>query len=166
MNQKVRQLGKRKIDSLARKHPRKLHTSEYTNSCLKKMTLYSNEDTIDYNQKCFPLHLGNEQYKQFPQKRKNLKKEKGRRKEKKRECEREGKGKGKGKGEERREREEERVRTGRKRRRKRRRNKRKRKKEGKIGENGKSDTESSSLSTPPSADAFPSTTSSLDGARE
>ena len=122
MNKKVRHLGKRKTDNSARKRPRKLHTSEYTNSCFKKIALYSNEYTIDYNQHCLPLHLGNEQYKQFPQKRKNLKKEKGRGKEKNREWEREGK------GEERREREEERVRTGRKRRRKIRRNKRKRKK--------------------------------------
>ena len=124
MNKKVSHLGKRKANSSARKCPRKLHTSEYTNSCFKKkkFAFYFNEDTIDYNQQYHPLHLGNKQYKQFPQKRKNLKKEKRRGKEKKRECEREGK------GEERREREEERVRTGRKRRRKRRRKKRKRKK--------------------------------------
>ena len=51
-----------------------------------------------YNQQCHPLHLGSEQYKQFPQKKK-----------KKREKERE----------------EERVRTGGKRRRKRRRKRRK-----------------------------------------
>ena len=91
MNQKVRHLGKRKTDSSTRKRPIKLHTSEYTNSYFKKkIALYSNEDTIDYNQQCHPLQLGNEQYKQFPQKRKNLKKEKGRGKEKKRECERRG----------------------------------------------------------------------------
>ena len=36
MNQKVRHLDKRKTDSSARKRPRKLHTSEYTNSCFKK----------------------------------------------------------------------------------------------------------------------------------
>ena len=42
----------------------------------KNIVLYSNEGTIDYNQQCHPLHLGNEQYKQFPQNRKNLKKEK------------------------------------------------------------------------------------------
>ena len=76
---------------------------------LKKIVLYSNEGTIDYNQQCHPLHLGNEQYKQFPQNRKNLKKEKEKGKERKRECEREGKIEGK--GEERREKEEERVRT-------------------------------------------------------
>ena len=39
MNQKVRHLGKRKTDSLARKRPRKLHTSEYTNSSFKKKKL-------------------------------------------------------------------------------------------------------------------------------
>ena len=74
---------------------------------------------------------------------KNLKKEKGRGKEKKRECKREGKGEGK--GEERRERE----RRGEKR-----------------EENGESGTKSSSLSTPPSPDAFSSTAPSSDGARE
>ena len=40
MNQKVRHLGKRKTDSSTRKRPRKLHTSEYTNSCLKKNFLF------------------------------------------------------------------------------------------------------------------------------
>ena len=50
-----------------------------------------------YNQQCHPLHLGSEQYKQFPQKKKKREKE----------------------------REEERVRTGGKRRRKRRRKRRK-----------------------------------------
>ena len=39
MNQKVRHLGKRKTDISARKRPRKLHTSEYTNSCFKKAKL-------------------------------------------------------------------------------------------------------------------------------
>ena len=136
MNQKARHLGKRKTDSSARKRARKLHTSEYTNSCFKKKNLYSNKGTIDYNHQCHPLHLVNEQCKQFPQNRKNLKKEKERRKERKRECERGGK------GEERRERERRR------------------------GENGESSTKSSSLSTPPSPDAFPSTVPSSDGARE
>ena len=36
----------------------------------------------------------------------------------------------------------------------------------KKGENGESATKSSSLSTPPSSDAFPSTAPSSDGARE
>ena len=40
MNQKVRHLSKRKTDSSARKRPRKLHTSEYTNSCFKKKLLF------------------------------------------------------------------------------------------------------------------------------
>ena len=48
----------------------------------KKIFLYSNEGTIDYNQQCHPLHLGNKQYKQFPKK--------------KSECERETEGEGKG----------------------------------------------------------------------
>ena len=105
---------------------RKLHTLEYTNSCLKKIVLYSNKGTINYNQQCYPLHLGNKQYKQFP--KKNISQERERDKErKKKECEREGK------GEEMREREEEGVRTGRKRRRKKRRKQRKRKKRRKKG---------------------------------
>ena len=47
-----------------------------------------------YNQQCHSLQLGSEQYKHLPQKKKNLKKGKG--KEKKRECEREGKGEERG----------------------------------------------------------------------
>ena len=113
MKQKARHSGKRKTDSSTRKRSRKLHTSEYEKFMLhkKKIALYSKKDIIDYNQQCHPLHLGNEQYKQFPQKRK-----------KSQERERE------------REREEERVRTGGKRRRKRRRKRR----EEKIRENGES----------------------------
>ena len=102
----MRRLGKRKTDSSARERTRKLFTSEYTNSCAKKKkenSLYSNEDTIYYNQQCHPLHLGNKQYKQFPQKK---------RKKKKKECEREREGEGKGeKRERKREREEERLRN-------------------------------------------------------
>ena len=50
----------------------------------KKNFLYFNEGTIDYNQQCHPLHLGNKQYKQFPQKKKRREnEEKGGRKEKK-----------------------------------------------------------------------------------
>ena len=87
MNQKVRHLGKRKTDSSAG-NARENYTFQNTriHASKKKIALYSNEDTIDYNQQCHPLQLENEQYKQFPQKRKNLKKEKGREKEKKREC--------------------------------------------------------------------------------
>ena len=40
MNQRVRHLGKRKIDSSSRKRSRKSHTSEYTNSCFKKKLLF------------------------------------------------------------------------------------------------------------------------------
>ena len=40
MNQKARHLGKRKTDSSARKRPRKLHTSEYKNSCFEKKLLF------------------------------------------------------------------------------------------------------------------------------
>ena len=107
----------------------------------KKIFLYSNEGTIDYNQQCHPLHLRNKQYKQFAQKKKKRvrtrrgwrrkikrkgeekrKRGRGNEKERKRECEK------KGEGEERRERE-------------------------RRGENGESSTKSTSLSP----DAFPST---------
>ena len=51
MNQKARHIGKRKAGSSARKRLRKLHTSEYENSCFtkkkKKIVLYFKEDTID-----------------------------------------------------------------------------------------------------------------------
>ena len=40
MNKKARHLSKRKTDSLARKRSRKLHTSEYENSYLKKKLLF------------------------------------------------------------------------------------------------------------------------------
>ena len=111
MNKKTRHIDKRKASSSARKRLRKLHTSEYENSCFtKKLFFISKKIQLiqrSYNQQCHPLHLGSEQYKQLPQKKKrekkNLKKEKGKGKEKKRECEREGKGEGK--GEERREQE-------------------------------------------------------------
>ena len=49
MNKKARHIGKRKAGSSARKLLRKLHTSEYANSCFKKkkIVLYFKEDTID-----------------------------------------------------------------------------------------------------------------------
>ena len=112
MNKKTRHIGKRKAGSSARKRLRKLHTSEYENSCFTKKLFFISKKIqliqISYNQQCHPLHLGNEQYKQLPQKKK--------RKKKSQERERE------------REREEERMRTGEKMRRKMRRNKRKGKK--------------------------------------
>ena len=131
----------------------------------KSIVLYSNKGTINYNQQCHPLHLRNKQYKQFPQKKKNISRrrkgegkrkkesrnEKGKEKEKekkwgkerKRECEREGKGEGK--------REETRERE---------------RREGRRGENRESGTKSSSLNTPPSPDAFPSSVPSSERARE
>ena len=97
INKKARHLGKSKIAQPGNVK-RKLHTSEYTKSCAKKISivLYCNKGTIDYNQQCHSLHLGNKQYKQFPQHRNSLKKrkrkkEKERGKERKRECERKGK---------------------------------------------------------------------------
>ena len=51
MNQKARHICKRKAGSSARKRLRKLHTSEYKNSCFKKkekdIVLYFKEDAID-----------------------------------------------------------------------------------------------------------------------
>ena len=73
------------------------------------IVLYYNEGTIDYNQQFRSLHIKKKQYKQFPQHRKNLKKERERGKERKRKCEREGKRDGKEKEKEK-EREEERGR--------------------------------------------------------
>ena len=40
INQKARHLGKRKTDSSARERTRKLHTSEYTNSCFQKKKIF------------------------------------------------------------------------------------------------------------------------------
>ena len=108
MNQKARHIGKRKAGSSARKCLRKLHTSEYKNSCFtkkKKIVIYFKEDTIDSEklQSAVPSLTSRERTIQAApsKKKKNLKKGKG--KVEKRECEREGKGEGK--GEERRERE-------------------------------------------------------------
>ena len=40
INQKAGHLGKRKTDSSARERTRKLHTSEYTNSCFKQNKIF------------------------------------------------------------------------------------------------------------------------------
>ena len=115
MNQKARHNGKRKAGSTARKRLRKLHTSEYENSCFtkkkrkKKKRLFFISKKIQliqrsYNQQRHPLHLGSEQYKQLPKKKKKkiLRKGKGKRrresangreKEKKEEKGKEEKGK-------------------------------------------------------------------------
>ena len=45
MNKKTRHIGKRKAGSSAKKHLRKLHPSEYENSCF--IVLYFKEGTID-----------------------------------------------------------------------------------------------------------------------
>ena len=75
---------KKKAGSLARSYPKKITHFRVHRFMLKKIVLYSNKGTINYNQQCHPLHLGNKQHKQFPQKKKKkLKKEKGRRKEEK-----------------------------------------------------------------------------------
>ena len=127
MNQKARHIGKRKAGSSVRKCLRKLHTSEYANSCFtQKKILYFKEDTIDLEklQSVVPSLASRERTVQAaPSKREERKKylKKGKGKEKKRECERERKekkikkGKGKGKGEgrgERERREEERGKNG------------------------------------------------------
>ena len=119
------------------------------------IVLYYNKCTIDYSQQCYPLHIGNEQYKQSPKKKFSRKRKregkrgresakgreremerrrKRRRKERKRECEREGEGE---------------------------------RRAGRRGENREKGTKKkSSLSTLPSPDTFPSMVPSSDGARE
>ena len=91
MNKKTRHIGKRKAGSSARKRLRKLHTSEYENSCF--IVLYFKEDTIDSKklQSVVPSLTSQERTVQAAPSKKNLKKKKGKGKEK-RECEREGKG--------------------------------------------------------------------------
>ena len=42
-----------------------------------KASPYSNQITFSYNQWCHRLHLGSTQYKQFPKKKKNFRKKKG-----------------------------------------------------------------------------------------
>ena len=64
----------------------------------EKVSLYSNQITFNYNQKCHPLHLRDTWYKQFPQKKKKGEgKERGEKEEKKKGdgkslCGRKGKG--------------------------------------------------------------------------
>ena len=50
----------------------------------KKNLLYYNKGTIDYNQQCHSLHLGDKQYKQFPQKK--ISRERKRKEKRKRES--------------------------------------------------------------------------------
>ena len=59
-----------------------------------KVSLYSNQITFNYNQKCHPLHLRDTWYKQFPQKKTSKKKKEGEGKER---AEEGGKKEGKGK---------------------------------------------------------------------
>ena len=82
---KTRHIGKRKAGSSDRKRLRKLHASEYKNSCFtKKIVLYFKEDTIDSKklQLAVPSLTSQERTVQVVPS-KNLKKEKGRGKEKK-----------------------------------------------------------------------------------
>ena len=82
----------------------------------EKVSLYSNQITFNYNQKCHPLHPRDTWYKQFPQKKKKKKRREKERKEVEKRRRRkgmervcaEGKGKGRmrgGKKEERKEKE-------------------------------------------------------------
>ena len=116
MNKKTRHIGKRKVGNSARKRLRKLHTSEYANSCFtKKKRLFFISKKIQliqksYNRQCHPLHLGSKQYKQLPQKgRKEEKKilRKGKGKRRRESANEKGKKKGKGEGRGERERREE-----------------------------------------------------------
>ena len=59
MNKKARHIGKRKAGNLARKLLRKLHTSEYANSCFTKKKNFFISKKIQliqksYNQQCHP----------------------------------------------------------------------------------------------------------------
>ena len=98
MNQKARHIGKRKAGSSARKRLRKLHTSEYENSCFTKnfCTLFQRISNRFKEVTINSAILGANSTSSFLKKKKNLKKEKGKGKEKKRERKREGKGEGKG----------------------------------------------------------------------
>ena len=75
------------------------HQNTQIHAPKKKIFLYSNEDTIDYNQQCHPLHLINKQYKQFPKKKGKREKRKKKKSanEKGKEEEKEKKGRGKDK---------------------------------------------------------------------
>ena len=140
MNQKVRHLGKRKTNSLARKLPRKLHTSEYTNSCFKKQLLFiSMKIQFITISNAIPYISGMNSTSSSLKKEKISRKRKG-----------EGKRRRKSANEKEKEKKEEKEKEEKK----------------KRGENGESGTKSSSLNTPPSSDAFPSTASSSDRARE
>ena len=127
------------------------HQNTQIHAPKKKSFLYSNEGTIDYNQQCHLLHLINKQYKQFPQQKKiSRKRKRGRESAKGKENEM-GKRRKKRRKERKRECEGEGERETR----------------GRMGENRESDTKkSSSLSTPLSPDAFPSTIPPSDEARE
>ena len=89
INKKAGHLGKRKTDRSTRERTRKLHQNTQIHALKEKNFLYSNEGTIDYNQQCHPLHLGNKQYKQFPKKKKKKKKCEREERERKREREEE-----------------------------------------------------------------------------
>ena len=85
MNKKTRHIGKRKAGSSAKKCLRKLHTSEYENSCFT--VLYFKEGTIDLKklQSAVPSLTSRERTVQAAPSKKDLKKEKGKGKEKNKE---------------------------------------------------------------------------------
>ena len=172
INKKAGHFGKRKTYSSARERTRKLHTSEYTISYAKKRKIFfipmkvqlitvssaildiseiNNISSSLKKKKKIYIYISREGEREKEREKKESANEKGKEKEKekkggkerKRECEREGKGEGK--REERRERE---------------------RREGRRGENRESGTKSSSLSTPPSPNAFLSPVPSSDETRE
>ena len=67
----------------------------------EKVPLYSNQITFSYNQWCHRLHLGSIQYEQFPQKKKNFRKKRGKENEMKINGQKGGKNEKKKKGMER-----------------------------------------------------------------
>ena len=66
----MRHLGKKKKKKQTARpgNTRENYTLQSTqiHASKKNIVIYSHKGTIDYNQQCHPLHLGNEQYKQFP----------------------------------------------------------------------------------------------------
>ena len=94
MNKKARHIGKRKAGSSARKRLRKLHTSEYSNSCFtkkKKIVFYFKEDTIDSEklQSAVPSLTSRERTVQAASsKREEIRKKKSQEREREREEER------------------------------------------------------------------------------
>ena len=95
MNQKARHLDKGKTDSSVKKRLRKLHTSEYENSCLKKILFIPMKMQLITISSAIPYISGMNSTNSFLKKEKISRKRKG--KGKRRRESANGKKKGKGK---------------------------------------------------------------------